>query len=129
MIFSNLQVGYRMVYTMLSNAMSVFLQNFHCILRPSISMDKRGHSSLASHTKAIHNHLISNDFLIHFSNTFSWFNTSFGYMSHHRRTALRNIILLYSFTLAFLLYLRFYSLVAWLLVTGTAKTSIPSCAS
>ena len=129
MIFLNLQVGYRMVYTMLGSAMSVFLQNFHCILRPSISMDKRGHSSLASHPKVIHNHLISNDFLIHSSNISSWINTSFGCMSHDRRTALRNIILLYSFTLAFLLYLRFYSLVAWLLVTGTAKTSIPSCAS
>ena len=94
----NLREGYRMVYTMLGNAMSVFLQNFHCILRPSISMDKRGHSNFASHPKVIHNHLISNDFLIHFSNISSWINTSFGCMSHDRRTALRNIILLYSFT-------------------------------
>ena len=93
-----------MVYTMLDNAMSVFVQNFHCPLQPSISLNKRGRSNFASHPKVIHNHLNPSEFLAQLNNTFERFDNSFGYMNYDGRTAFRNIVLSHSVNLALLLY-------------------------
>ena len=75
MIFSNLCAGHSMVYTMLDNAIPVFVQNYHCLLRPSISFDKRGRSNFALHPKVIHNHLNPSKSLAQFNNAFkkNWY--------------------------------------------------------
>ena len=129
MIFSNLCAGHRMVYTMLDNAMPVFVQNFHCLLRPSISFDKRGRSNFALHPKVIHNHLNPSKSLAQFNNTFKKIWQFFCYMNYDERIIFRNIVLSHSVNLALLLYTWFYNLVTSLLVIETAKTSILSCAS